>query len=200
MQRFPRLTPRKLPQQRRSRELVDAIFEATRRVLVKEGFAELKVAVVSKVAGVSPGSLYQYFPSKESLVVALHRAHVEDWTSYLGENLMEAREGDLADIACVVTEVAVRIHTEHVDLFWRLDEAATLLGTHQRFAGEYAKHEDMLRALLLGASFEGDAALVASLVTTTVRACVHSQLAARRDLDAPFVDELTRMVRAVVVR
>ena len=69
----PELSPRKTPRQDRSRDLVEAILEATRRVLVSEGFEAVTMARVAKVAGVSSGSLYQYFPSVESLLVVLYQ-------------------------------------------------------------------------------------------------------------------------------
>ncbi len=68
-----KLSPRKQPVQERSRDLVEAVLEATRRLLVDEGFEALSMARIAKVAGVSPGSLYQYFPSVDSLLVVLYQ-------------------------------------------------------------------------------------------------------------------------------
>ena len=63
--------PRKRPTQERSREMVETILEATARVLVKDGFERTTTNRVAEAAGVSVGSLYQYFPSKEALVATL---------------------------------------------------------------------------------------------------------------------------------
>jgi AcrR family transcriptional regulator len=60
--------PRKSAAQERSRATVDALVEATARILVKEGFDKASTNRIAAVAGVSIGSLYQYFPSKEALV------------------------------------------------------------------------------------------------------------------------------------
>src|SRR6185369_17163863 len=76
-----RTTPRKRPRQDRSRATVDSILEATARVLVKRGFDGLTTNLVAETAGVSVGSLYQYFPNKEALVSALIEKHVEDLTA-----------------------------------------------------------------------------------------------------------------------
>lgn len=62
---------RKEPEQERSRALVEAIVEATARVLVHEGIDALTTNRVAQVAGVSVGSLYQYFPGKEAMLAAL---------------------------------------------------------------------------------------------------------------------------------
>jgi AcrR family transcriptional regulator len=48
--------------------MVNALLEATARVLIKEGFGNASTNRIAEVAGVSVGSLYQYFPSKEALV------------------------------------------------------------------------------------------------------------------------------------
>ena len=66
-----RLKPRKTPRQPRSERMVDAIVEATARILETRGIGGFNTNAVAARAGVSVGSLYQYFPSKEALVAAL---------------------------------------------------------------------------------------------------------------------------------
>lgn len=61
----------KSPQQSRSKELVNAIFEATVRVLPKIGNQGLTTKKIAELAGVSIGSLYQYFPNKEAVLMAV---------------------------------------------------------------------------------------------------------------------------------
>ncbi|RDV36467.1 TetR/AcrR family transcriptional regulator [Bradymonadaceae bacterium TMQ3] len=63
--------PRKEPVQERSRALVEALIEATARILEDEGPEALTTNRVAEVAGTSIGSLYQYFPNKEALLAAL---------------------------------------------------------------------------------------------------------------------------------
>lgn len=63
--------PRKEPTQDRSRALVDALIEATARILTAEGADAVTTNRVAEVAGASIGSLYQYFPNKEALLAAL---------------------------------------------------------------------------------------------------------------------------------
>lgn len=67
--------PRKMPRQARSQAMVEAILEATARVLAERGYAGTNTNVVAARAGVSVGSVYQYFPNKDSLVTALHERH-----------------------------------------------------------------------------------------------------------------------------
>ncbi len=67
--------PRKMPRQARSQAMVEAILESTARVLGERGYAGTNTNVVAARAGVSVGSVYQYFPNKDSLVMALHERH-----------------------------------------------------------------------------------------------------------------------------
>lgn len=63
--------PRKAPSQSRSEETVAAIVEAAAQVLEAEGFEGFNTNAVARRAGVSIGSIYQYFPGKDALTVAL---------------------------------------------------------------------------------------------------------------------------------
>ncbi|PMS17081.1 TetR family transcriptional regulator [Trinickia dabaoshanensis] len=65
--------PRKAPSQARSEETVASIVEAAAQVLESEGFEGFNTNAVARRAGVSIGSLYQYFPGKDALTVALIR-------------------------------------------------------------------------------------------------------------------------------
>jgi AcrR family transcriptional regulator len=69
--RRPSLKPRKQPTQARSSETVNVILEAAARILETRGFAGYTTNAVAERAGVSIGSLYQYFPNKDALTAAL---------------------------------------------------------------------------------------------------------------------------------
>src|SRR5688572_30742112 len=95
-----RTVPRKAPQQARSRATIDTLLTATARVLVKEGFDRASTNRIADTAGVSIGSLYQYFPSKEALVAALVERHVDEMAAVL--------ESSLAAVSAAPLEVAIR--------------------------------------------------------------------------------------------
>ena len=102
MNRAAQLQPRKRPKQRRSIETVEAIVEATARVLIKEGYEKASTNRIAKVAGVSIGSLYQYFPSKESLMLALVERHSNQMLTLLAESSVA--------LASAPLEVAIRTY------------------------------------------------------------------------------------------
>jgi AcrR family transcriptional regulator len=66
-----RLEPRKLPAQSRSAATVSAVLEAAARILERRGFEGYTTNAVAEQAGVSIGSLYQYFANKDAVTVAL---------------------------------------------------------------------------------------------------------------------------------
>ncbi|HVT51758.1 MAG TPA: TetR/AcrR family transcriptional regulator [Dongiaceae bacterium] len=100
MARKPATKPRKSASQQRSRATVEALVEATARILVKEGFDKASTNRIAEVAGVSVGSLYQYFPGKEALVAAVIQRHQQE--------IRQAVQSELAEILALPLEPAVR--------------------------------------------------------------------------------------------
>ena len=100
MARKPLIKPRKLASQERSRATVDALIGATARILVKEGFDKASTNRIAEVAGVSVGSLYQYFPGKEALVAAVAERHRQE--------IMQTVRGELAEVWAQPLEKAMR--------------------------------------------------------------------------------------------
>lgn len=78
MKREKRLRARKKPAQTRSRETVDAVLEAAARILTRDGYARATTNRIAEKAGISVGSLYQYFPSKDAILVALVARHMDE--------------------------------------------------------------------------------------------------------------------------
>jgi AcrR family transcriptional regulator len=79
----PDRSPRKQPQQDRSRLMRDRILSASLRVLADEGALGFTTTRVADEAGISVGSLYQYFPNKHALVLAIHNADVVKGWEYV---------------------------------------------------------------------------------------------------------------------
>jgi AcrR family transcriptional regulator len=79
MPRAPKRQPRRPPQQRRSEETVAVLLQATEKVLSRDGFVAATTNRIAEAAGVSIGTLYHYFPTKEALVEALvHRMWADE--------------------------------------------------------------------------------------------------------------------------
>lgn len=88
----PHLTARKQPRQARSKVTLDAIFEATIQVLVSDGPRRLTTTRVAARAGVSVGTMYQYFPHKQALFYALNERYLDALAAKV-EAACQARHG-----------------------------------------------------------------------------------------------------------
>ncbi len=82
-----RLEPRKLPKQARSGATVEAILEAAAQVFERQGYAAGTTNRIAERAGVSIGSLYQYFPNKDAILVALVHRHLAEGMAALEPHL-----------------------------------------------------------------------------------------------------------------
>src|ERR1700722_1032131 len=81
--REQRLAPRKAAKQERAQLTVEAILEAASQVFERHGYAHASTNRIAERAGVSIGSLYQYFPNKDAILVALARRHLTDGMAVL---------------------------------------------------------------------------------------------------------------------
>jgi AcrR family transcriptional regulator len=116
------LSPRKAPRQSRSQATVTAILDATARILVERGFAQASTNAVAERAGVSVGSLYQYFPNKEALVAALHARHGDQMTAVIQRALTRAMDATLFDALTGLIEATVEAHRVDADLHRVLEQ------------------------------------------------------------------------------
>lgn len=107
--------PRKTPRQARSAASVEAILEATIQVLRKNGKSKLTTTRIADRAGVSVGTLYQYFPNKSSLLQALLKDHL-DRVALAVETACEAAYGaSLASMAETITSAFVQAKFRNID-------------------------------------------------------------------------------------
>jgi len=95
--------------------MVDRLLGAAAQVFLEEGFAAATTNRIAEVAGVSVGSLYQFFPNKQALLAELHRL----WTARLGTELDAALahpHRPLIDLIDEVLEVHARLQRESAGL------------------------------------------------------------------------------------
>jgi len=194
--------PRKHASQNRSRATVDALIEATARILVREGFAKASTNRVAEQAGVSVGSLYQYFPNKEALVVAVIDRH--------NQELMQVVRGALAEVAALPMERAVRklvavaieahridpklhrVLAEQIPRTGRLGNTETFnRETCALFRTYLEDHKDEFRAV--------DPELAAFVCVTSIEALTHTAVLHHPKILSDeavgtLVDEATRLV------
>lgn len=89
---------------------MDALIEATARILVREGFEKASTNRIAEIAGVSVGSLYQYFPSKEALVAAVIDRHNEEIMAIVRTALIEIANTPIDKAVRKLVTVAIEAH------------------------------------------------------------------------------------------
>jgi AcrR family transcriptional regulator len=97
--------------------LYDALIEATRRLLASEGVAAVTTARVAELAGVSIGSLYQYFPSRGALIAALIDHKLEADLQELTPVLVRLRDVGLDEAIRGLVEIVVRYYRDETPLY-----------------------------------------------------------------------------------
>ena len=98
---------RKSPQQGRSKVLVSAILEATVRILPKIGSRKITTKKIADLAGVSIGSLYQYFPNKESVLAALMDMAMKLQTAETQRKIKEISGKSIDDSVSIMVDFAL---------------------------------------------------------------------------------------------
>ena len=78
-----RLTPRRDPQQQRSKDRIQIILEVTARLMDEVGFDDLTTILIAREAGISVGTLYHYFPNKHSILRAIAKNWLDHWDQVL---------------------------------------------------------------------------------------------------------------------
>ncbi|HSP28463.1 MAG TPA: TetR/AcrR family transcriptional regulator [Ilumatobacteraceae bacterium] len=176
MARTSSAEPRKRPRQSRSTDTVERILAAAARIFDERGYRSTTTNHVAAEAGVSIGSLYQYFPNKDALLVALAEQHLAAAAARFGGELARMREEQpaLDDTVRSLVELTIALNDSsrlHAILFsdcprtpaltQRLDQFTELL------VSEVSWHLERT------ASGGSDPLLRARLVITAVDAAVH---------------------------
>ena len=168
----PRISSRKQPKQARSTELVAAILEAAIQVLATEGAQRFTAARVAERAGVSVGSLYQYFPNKAAILFRLQadewRQTTEQWEAILGDvttpPLDRLRSLVHAFVSSEVEEAAVRVALDDTAPLYRdAPEAQEILAEGDRIIATFMRE-------ILPAASDARRELAGDLIMTTITA------------------------------
>lgn len=202
MARKPLIKPRKAASQERSRATVDALVEATARILVKEGFDKASTNHIAEVAGVSVGSLYQYFPTKESLVAAVVERHQREITQTVRGELADVLTQPVEKAVRTLIEVAVRAHRVDPRLHRVVAEQLPRVGELEKLATFNRENFTLFRAYLESRRDElrvDDLELASFVCVTTIEALTHNAVLHHAKVMSDermikLIEEATRLV------
>jgi AcrR family transcriptional regulator len=199
MYRQVKTTPRKRPRQERSKVTVDAILAATARVLARRGFDGLTTNAVAEAAGVSIGSLYQYFPNKEALVAALIESHIETNNARVLERLASVATLPMAEAVRAMIELTIENYGSEPELKRVILEQIPRIGRLKRIMEVYVGTQHLVTQVLTARRGElaiRDPETAAFILVAAIEAIAHRAvfLHPERLRDPHLLDEATAMV------
>lgn len=115
--RVRRTSHRRRPKQRRAQQTVEAVLDAVVRILKREGIRAVTTNRIAEVAGISIGSVYQYFPDKQAIFVALHQRHIDQIDHIVERRLIEHATSSLDDLMRAMIEGIIDAHTIDPELY-----------------------------------------------------------------------------------
>lgn len=203
MERSAAKKARKQPRQARAQATVDAILGATAHILVRDGYDNLSTNRVAEKAGVSIGSLYQYYPNKEALVGEL----VDRYSAMLFQMVVEAlgamQDAEPRTVASALVRAMIETKREKPRLAKVLREEIPRTGRLARYEQELEKviqlataflerHRERLRVR--------DARVAAFVAVHMVDALTHATVTTSPADDETMVREITEAVTRYLLR
>lgn len=203
-----RRRPRKQPRQERSQLTVEAILDAAIQIFERHGYAKGTTTKIAERAGIAVGSLYQYYPNKDAILVAVALRHLEESEAILKRLLGEATAttGEpLADLIRRLVEGALALHSEHPALHRMLFEEAALPEAVWRAVADLEMKTASAVAALLQTrnDIHVDNLQLASLMVVQIvegavhRLALHPPAGVRRE---DCLDELVALIIAYLTR
>lgn len=188
----PPLSPRKKPRQSRSSVTLDAIFEATIQLLIGGDLHRLTTTRVAQRAGVSIGSLYQYFPNKQSLVYALNERYLHALADKIVAVCESRRGAPIGDMVEALIEAYWHAKTERAEVTRALYRSVAELD-HQPLIDAFASRIDAATSTMLSSASDAtfpDVSRTTLTLLTVIFGAVRS--AFERDLPPSAIQDLKR--------
>lgn len=176
-------SPRKAPRQKRAQATVDAILDAAAELLVDNGYDKTSTNKIAQRAGVSVGSLYQYFPNKEAITLALVERHTERMVALLQSSIQEFIDAPLEDGLRMYVRAMIEVHAQDTAFHRVLVQQVLHLG-FEKLEGVEKRARELVK-FILDKKRDGlivdDTDTAAWVLVTTVETLVHRGFLAGRD-------------------
>lgn len=191
--------PRRKPVQARARATVEAILQATAQVLVREGFDRANTNRIAEVAGVSIGTLYQYFPNKESLLVSLVNDNIDQAITVTTQLLTDMEGAPAHEIVAMLIKAVIELERVSLTLRQQLVTHLPREKIFEKYRHLYERSRPFVRNFLESRRDEivpDDLDMATMMVISTVEMSIATTLLfhPERLSDGSLHRELTRMI------
>lgn len=200
MTRDSSVLPRKIPKQERSITLVNSIIVATRRILETIEFTQSTTAKIAHLAGVSVGSLYQYFPNKQSLVTAVIEYEVNSHLEVMEEKLRELQSEKIQVAVAALVRLTLESFLKRKKLTKHLSGPTLQFGRVEVLKVGRKKAASLLETFLLLRRAEiqtQDYRLASYVIVSVVMGVVESMMF--DEMTQEFTDKLSQETVEIVV-
>ena len=197
------VTPRKAPSQKRAEVTVEAILSASAHILANEGWEAVNTNRVAADAGVSIGSLYQYFPGRDAILAELGRRHAYKIVEVTRDALDRTESQPLAGAIGEAIRAAIRLHEADPALHRAIEDETPRLGPLDWREAVGGEIQHLLCDMFLQRRDEigvVDVELAAFLAATIVEAVVHAAMVSKPDelRNGRVEVELTRVLGTIL--
>ncbi|QBF28425.1 TetR/AcrR family transcriptional regulator [Pseudomonas tructae] len=168
--------------------MVETILKTTAKIVVKHGYAGTNTNLVAQRAGVSVGSVYQYFPNKDSLIAALYERHALSMNRVILDVAGQYEVADLQAHIKLLVRALLQLHLQEPQLHRLLDKDFAFLSNESSEHQYKARISESIECLLqrwshqlAHSSLQAAAWLTAQMITSMVKAYI---------LDAPQISQM----------
>lgn len=192
---------RRKPKQARAQDTVEVIFEATAQILRREGRIALNTNHIAECAGISVGTLYQYFPDKEAILVEMARREIAGDEATVIKAMSEPAGGDEADLVRRAIRALIARFRRNREMRRIVMETLVSAGFGNELASSVQKVAQMI-GTKSDRILPGRAEVVSPITLFVITRAVLGVMRAASQEQSPlldsaeFEDELVRLVRA----
>ena len=193
------LNPRRQPVQARSNSTVESILEATTQILVSQGYEKASTNRIAERAGVSIGSLYQYFPNKEALLGTLVQRHIDAMLQLISGQLAATLSMEMQDALPRVVSAMLDAHKLEPELHRVFLEQLPAIISEEKVSAMEQRILVQVKAYLQSRKSEiycEDLDIAAFIVVQTVETLTHKAVINHPGYlnERLYVEEVSRML------
>jgi len=198
---------RRKPIQARAIDTIDAILLACAQILEKHGRAALNTNHIAERAGVSIGTLYQYFPNKQAILIEIARREIERDRAVVMNAIIEGRKDNRAELARICIRALIASQTKQTAVRRAAFDALLAEGLAQfgsKSAPAFQQVTEFIqqnRKRLFSVRARQPSATILFVISRAVLGVIRSAIVEESPLlgTAEFEDELVRLVRGYFV-